>query len=87
MFQMTGCGAKLERKPLGASLPSDCSGAKGYALSLKPHEKLIWAPHLRQIAPKSIFGTKPTDHYLPIIVMQMIVPIIFFNAHWATVTA
>lgn len=42
---------------------------------------------LRQIAPKSIFGRSVLIIILPIIVMQMIVAYIFFNAHWATVTA
>lgn len=42
---------------------------------------------LRQIAPKSIFGRSLLIIILPIIVMQMIVAYIFFNAHWATVTA
>lgn len=42
---------------------------------------------LRQIAPKSIFGRSLLIIVLPIIVMQMIVAYIFFNAHWATVTA
>jgi two-component system osmolarity sensor histidine kinase EnvZ len=41
----------------------------------------------RQIAPKSIFGRSVLIIILPIIVMQMIVAYIFFNAHWATVTA
>jgi two-component system osmolarity sensor histidine kinase EnvZ len=42
---------------------------------------------LRQIAPKSIFGRSVLIIIVPIIVMQMIVAYIFFNAHWATVTA
>lgn len=42
---------------------------------------------MRQIAPKSIFGRSLLIIILPIIVMQMIVAYIFFNAHWATVTA
>jgi two-component system osmolarity sensor histidine kinase EnvZ len=42
---------------------------------------------LRQIAPKSIFGRSVLIIILPVIVMQMIVAYIFFNAHWATVTA
>ncbi|MEM7727909.1 MAG: ATP-binding protein [Pseudomonadota bacterium] len=44
-------------------------------------------PTLRQIAPKSIFGRSLLIIILPIVVMQMIVAYIFFNAHWATVTA
>ncbi|WP_298912210.1 ATP-binding protein [uncultured Algimonas sp.] len=42
---------------------------------------------LRQIAPKSIFGRSLLIIILPIVIMQMIVAYIFFNAHWATVTA
>ncbi|MGB3457196.1 MAG: ATP-binding protein [Litorimonas sp.] len=42
---------------------------------------------LRQLTPKSIFGRSVLIIILPVIVMQMIVAYIFFNAHWATVTA
>lgn len=42
---------------------------------------------LRQLAPKSIFGRSVLIIILPIIIMQTIVAYIFFNAHWATVTA
>lgn len=42
---------------------------------------------IRQIAPKSIFGRSVLIIILPIVIMQMIVAYIFFNAHWSTVTA
>ncbi|MEL6687783.1 MAG: ATP-binding protein [Pseudomonadota bacterium] len=42
---------------------------------------------LRQLTPKSIFGRSVLIIILPIIIMQTIVAYIFFNAHWATVTA
>ena len=42
---------------------------------------------MRQLAPKSIFGRSVLIIILPIVIMQTIVAYIFFNAHWATVTA
>ncbi|MGB6229584.1 MAG: ATP-binding protein [Litorimonas sp.] len=42
---------------------------------------------LRQIAPKSIFWRIILIVLLPVVVTQTIVAYIFFNAHWATVTA
>lgn len=42
---------------------------------------------IRQLAPKSIFGRSVLIIILPIVIMQTIVAYIFFNAHWATVTA
>lgn len=42
---------------------------------------------LKRYVPKSIFGRSVLIIIVPIIVMQMIVAYIFFNAHWATVTA
>ncbi|GLQ20252.1 ATP-binding protein [Algimonas porphyrae] len=44
-------------------------------------------PSLKQFVPKSIFGRSLLIIILPVVVMQMIVAYIFFNAHWATVTA
>ncbi|MEM9601008.1 MAG: two-component sensor histidine kinase, partial [Pseudomonadota bacterium] len=44
-------------------------------------------PNLKQFVPKSIFGRSLLIIIVPILIMQMIVAYIFFNAHWATVTA
>lgn len=42
---------------------------------------------LKRYLPKSLFGRSLLIIILPVAIMQMVIAYIFFNAHWATVTA
>lgn len=44
-------------------------------------------PPLKRFLPKTLFGRALLIIVLPVAIMQIVVAYIFFNAHWATVTA